>query len=658
MTESNGLDSLNSEQRRAVVTTEGRVLILAGAGSGKTRVLTFRMAYLIREKGVLPHSILGLTFTNKAAHEMRKRMEGLIPKAQANKVTLSTFHSFCLKVLREDIHHLGFTKEFTLWDEGDVQRVIKIIARDILSLETELPSLQPTFDLISKARAKGTKSEELDEEAWHDQFAKTVYRRLKDAFRAFNALDFDSLLIETVELFERFPDVLQKWQNRFRYVMIDEYQDTNPIQFRLTELLVSSHGNLCVVGDDDQSIYGWRGASIKNILEFQGATTVKLEQNFRSTSTILEAANHVIQHNSQRHSKKLWSHKGAGNKIEVFHTPTEIEEAEAIAGRIVKFKQELKVGWSHFAILYRSNALSRQFELALMKQVWLDGDRFVKGIPYQVFGGQEFYERKEVKDLLAYLKIMQNPLDEEAILRVVNYPRRGIGESSLDLLTAYNRQNKVPLWNVLKSIPDSLAISDKARKGVNDFVAAIEEGKERFKNSFGDSALWLIDRIGYKKAILEEVKSDKMQTFKWENVEETVNALKEFEGQGTIGDFLSGSLLDHKNWDSEEDKLGNKVSLMTFHSSKGLEFPVVFLVGLEDHIIPHEKSRKEGGLEEERRLMYVALTRAQEKLTLSMARVRKKMGQEIHSTPSRFLLDIPKELLQVTKWNELSNPSI
>lgn len=648
------LNSLNSEQKRAVETTEGRVLILAGAGSGKTKVLTVRMAYLILQKNVLPSSILGLTFTNKAAHEMRKRMEGLVSKDQAKKITLSTFHSFCLKILREDIHYLGFTREFTLWDEGDVQRIIKIIARDELGIEAELPSLLPTFEAISKARSQGLKTEEMDVSTWHDDFTKTVYKRLLDAFRAFNGLDFDSLLTETVNLFEKFPDVLKKWQDRYRYVMIDEYQDTNPIQFRLTELLTRSHNNLCVVGDDDQSIYGWRGASIKNILEFSGATTIKLEQNFRSTSTILNAANQVIQHNTQRHDKKLWSQKGEGNKIDVFHTPSEVEEAEAVVARIVKMREEHKVGWSHFAILYRSNALSRQLEMALLKQMWCDGDKWLKGVPYQIFGGVEFYERKEVKDLVAYLKIMQNPLDEPSILRVINYPRRGIGEGSLDQITAYNRANKVPLWEVLKNLPSEVDIPEKAKKGIAHFIETIEEGKVRFNERyFGDASLWLIDRINYKKAIIEEVKSDKMQSFKWENVEELVNALTEFEGKGTIQDFLSSSHLDDKNWDTDDSKTGNKISLMTFHSSKGLEFPYCFLVGLEDHIIPHEKSLKEGGLEEERRLMYVAITRAKDKLTISMARSRKKMGQEIQSTPSRFLMDISKDLLQVVKWDTL-----
>ncbi|MCB1114136.1 MAG: UvrD-helicase domain-containing protein [Chlamydiia bacterium] len=648
------LTHLNEAQRKAVRTTEGRVLILAGAGSGKTRVLTFRMAYLIQEMGVSPDAILGLTFTNKAANEMRERIRSMIPHKLANRITLSTFHSFCLKILREDIHYLGYTKAFTLWDQSDVERVVKIIARDILGTESELPSLKPTFDQIAKARSDGIKLEDMDQVTWHDEFSRTVYRRLMDAFRAFNALDFDALLSETVRLFETVPDVLEKWSSRFRYVMIDEYQDTNPVQFRLTELLTQKHQNLCVVGDDDQSIYGWRGASIKNILSFQGTESIKLEQNFRSTGTILEAANHVIRKNSQRHDKKLWSHKGEGSKLEIFHAPTDENEAEAVIARLAKMKESMKVGWSHFAILYRSNALSRQFETALMKYSWFDSETWVRGIPYEIFGGTEFYERKEIKDLLAYLKVMVNPKDEASLLRIVNFPRRGIGEGSLDKLTNYNRTHKLPLFEVLKAPPPEIEISPKVTSAIQSFVEMIEEGKTRFENDLTGSMLWLLDQIDYKKAIKEEVKSEKMQAFKWENVEEFVSALKEQEGKGGLVEFLETSLLNKESLKSKDDKKTNKVSLMTFHSSKGLEFPVCFLVGLEDHIIPHEKSALEGGVEEERRLMYVAITRAEEKLVMSMARTRKKMGQEVHSTPSRFLMDIPKELLNVSKWNDLS----
>ncbi len=643
------LDELNPEQRKAVETTEGRVLILAGAGSGKTKVLTFRMAHLIQNLGAPPQSILGLTFTNKAAHEMKKRLGTLINPKLANKVVLATFHSFCLKILREEIHHLGFTKNFSLYDQGDVDRMVKIIARDMIEREGDLPSLQPTMNLIAKARSRGLTSDLIeDTNEWHQDFARTLFNRLQDAFRAYNALDFDSLLTETVRLFENFPDVLAKYQERFRYVMIDEYQDTNPIQYRLAELLTQKSTNLCVVGDDDQSIYGWRGAEVKNILQFEGATVIKLEQNYRSTNTILEAANHVIKINTSRHSKKLWSQKGHGSKIEIFHAPTDLEEAQSVAARIVKMKEELHVPWSHFAILYRSNRLSRQMEMALIKQVWKRGDQWVTGVPYHIHGGQEFYERKEVKDLLAYFRIAINPKDEEAVLRVINYPRRGIGESTLDRLTQKNRQAKVPLMEVLQNVPEDTP--PKAKEGIKTFLDTIEWLKNHMAIDPAEALKRLVERIDFKKAIMEEVKSDKMRDFKWENVEELISAIASHQGE--FSDFIANTLLDEKHHEAMA-RSDDKVTLMTFHSAKGLEFPHCYLIGLEDHIIPHERSLKEGSIEEERRLMYVAITRAQEKLTLSMARSRPQMGQTASSQPSRFLHDIPKELLQIIKWDDL-----
>lgn len=643
------LDELNPEQRKAVETTEGRVLILAGAGSGKTKVLTFRMAHLIQNLGAPPQSILGLTFTNKAAHEMKKRLGTLINPKLANKVVLATFHSFCLKILREEIHHLGFTKNFSLYDQGDVDRMVKIIARDMIEREGDLPSLQPTMNLIAKARSRGLTSDLIeDTNEWHQDFARTLFNRLQDAFRAYNALDFDSLLTETVRLFENFPDVLAKYQERFRYVMIDEYQNTNPIQYRLAELLTQKSTNLCVVGDDDQSIYGWRGAEVKNILQFEGATVIKLEQNYRSTNTILEAANHVIKINTSRHSKKLWSQKGHGSKIEIFHAPTDLEEAQSVAARIVKMKEELHVPWSHFAILYRSNRLSRQMEMALIKQVWKRGDQWVTGVPYHIHGGQEFYERKEVKDLLAYFRIAINPKDEEAVLRVINYPRRGIGESTLDRLTQKNRQAKVPLMEVLQNVPEDTP--PKAKEGIKTFLDTIEWLKNHMAIDPAEALKRLVERIDFKKAIMEEVKSDKMRDFKWENVEELISAIASHQGE--FSDFIANTLLDEKHHEAMA-RSDDKVTLMTFHSAKGLEFPHCYLIGLEDHIIPHERSLKEGSIEEERRLMYVAITRAQEKLTLSMARSRPQMGQTASSQPSRFLHDIPKELLQIIKWDDL-----
>lgn len=662
------LDLLNPNQKRAAKLVDGRVLILAGAGSGKTRVLTMRMAYLIRHLGVSPKSILGLTFTNKAAAEMRHRLATFVEPQAAKQVVLCTFHSFCMQVLRQDIDRLGYTTKFSLYDEQDVQRLINMIVRDILQHEGELPSLASTLNAIRQAKNKGLAPESIQgtESSWHDSFAQDVYRRLQSSMRAYNAVDFDHLLGLTVELFERFPDVLDRYQERFRYIMIDEYQDTNPIQYRLASLLSSKYHNLCVVGDDDQSIYGWRGADVKNILEFENATLIKLEQNYRSTNTILKAANAVIDHNQQRHRKVLWSDKGEGKPIEVFHTPTEVDEAQAVVKRIVKMKETLGLRWRDFAILYRSNALSRQFEMTLMKETWKMGDRWVQGIPYEIFGGVEFYERREVKDLCAYLRLILNPADQEALLRIINQPRRGIGEDSLDVLTAYNRQEQRPLWEVIEEVARRegqaahLIQHGKAVKGIEEFVRIINEAKERFeRGNLAENLKWLIEQVDYQKAIKEEVKSQQMRDFKWENVQEFVSSLVEFEQQAQANPEMSGSLeafignlsLDNKMMQSTKDSRDeDKVNLLTFHSSKGLEFPVCFLVGMEDHIIPHEKSLKETGLEEERRLMYVAITRAQQHLNISMAKQRKRMGKEMSSRPSRFLFEIPKELLHMTDW--------
>lgn len=661
---------LNRSQEEAVKTVEGRLLILAGAGSGKTRVLTLRMAHLIKNLNVSPKSILGLTFTNKAAKEMRERLKAEIGQTLAKQVTLCTFHSFCLKVLREEIHHLGYTEEFSLYDLSDLQRLIHLIARDILDREAELPSLTSSISAIIQAKNRGIKPDDIEGTGskWHDEFTKEVYKRLQNSLRAYNAVDFDHMLALTVELFEKHPEILNKYQDLYRYIMIDEYQDTNPIQYRLAELLSLKYRNLCVVGDDDQSIYGWRGADVKNILSFENDKLIKLEQNYRSSNTILKAANAVIHVNVNRHSKSLWSNRGDGNKIEVFYAPNEINEVEGVIYRMVKMKESYKANWKDFAILYRSNALSRQFELSLMKQMWKDEREYVRGIPFQVFGGTEFYERREIKDLHAYLRFIHNPLDEEALLRIINQPRRGIGEVSLDGLTAYNRKHDLSLWELIKKVinkeidlSSQITIPSKAENGLLSFVKVIEEARERFKNnSLHESLNWLIESVNYKKAIEEEVKSEQMRLFKWENVQELVSYLKDFEEDSrnekkvTLQDFISMISLQNE-WQNNGRKENNedKVNLMTFHSAKGLEFPYCFLVGVEDHIIPHEKSLKETGVEEERRLLYVAITRAMHHLTISMATRRKRLGQECTSSPSRFLFDIPKDLLNLTKWDQI-----
>jgi superfamily I DNA/RNA helicase len=667
-------DGLNEQQAKAVQTVDGRVLILAGAGSGKTSVLTLRMAHLIKNLGVSPKAILGLTFTNKAATEMRHRLAQLIDATAAKQATLSTFHSFCMQILRQDIHRLGYTQQFTLYDEKDVHRLVSLIARDLLDREGDLPSLTATIALIVNAKNKGLKPEELFDSTspWHEQFARTVYTRLKDSMRAYNAVDFDNLLCLSVELFEKHPDVLEKYQERYRYIMIDEYQDTNPIQYRLAELLSFKYQNLCVVGDDDQSIYGWRGAEVRNILEFENQTLIKLEQNYRSTNSILKAANAVIGHNHQRHAKVLWSSRGEGVPIEVFHAPSEIEEAQAVAARMAKLHHEQKIPWRNMAILYRSNALSRQLEIALMKQPWREGDEWHVGIPFQVFGGVEFYERREVKDVFAYLRLIVNPKDQEALLRIINQPRRGIGDAALDHLTAYNRLHNLPLWQVIKGVCDQdsscievrQALSAKTLQALQTFISLIEEGAKSFEVLPLDEALRrLIVSVDYEKAVRDEVKSPQMRAFKWDNVQEFVSTISEFsehwqrehETYPTLHDFVTGHPLQN-DWEGaarQKKAGGDCVNLMTLHSSKGLEFKVCFVVGLEDHIIPHEKSLKETGLEEERRLMYVGITRAMEKLILSMACRRKRNGIDHVSRPSRFLYDIPQELLKSVKWGDL-----
>lgn len=637
------IERLNPQQRQAVEAISGRVLVLAGAGSGKTKVLTIRIAHLIVNHGVAPDSIVGLTFTNKAAGEMRQRLAALIGKELAGRVTLSTFHSFCMRILRADIERLGYTSRFTLYDPKDVERLVTHIVRDVLRHEGEMPTVAPIMAAIGRARNKG--ADISDVVPWQEDFHREVYERLHQSMRAHNAVDFDSLLWLTVRLFREHPDVLAKYQDQFRHLLIDEYQDTNPVQYEIASALSAKYGNLFVVGDDDQSIYGWRGAEVKHILDFDSARTVRLEQNYRSTNHILAAANAVIAKNEERYAKTLWSERGQGDTIEIFHAPSEVDEAEAVAARLKRLRERVGLRWRDMAILYRSNALSRQLEMALMKFSWQDGSRSVRGIPYQIYGGLEFYERSEVKDLIAYLRVIVNRRDHQALLRIVNTPRRGIGERVLDQLTQRNRQEGLPLWQLFEETPK-----------IQAFVQLINTAAERFEHDTMSGAMeWLIDAVNYEKAIREEAKSQKLQDMKRENILELVSAVAEYEAEAeapSLSDFLSSTALGSERRKEQKDEgQADCVSLMTFHSSKGLEFPACFLVGLEDRIIPHERSVKEGGLSEERRLMYVALTRAQKYLCCSMAQTRRKHGEANQTRPSPFLFDIPKELLRVTSWD-------
>lgn len=659
---------LNSDQRQAVIATEGRVLILAGAGSGKTSVLAYRIAYLLQSLKVEPEAILGLTFTNKAAQEMRERVARIVGIKLAKKLTLSTFHSFCMQLLRKEIHHLGYTNNFTLYTEKEVRRIALQVTKNLLEHEGEIPSLEEALQKVAQMKNKGLKPTDLEAITWHDQFCQDLYTRLESCLCAYNAVDFDSLLSLSVTLFEKYKTQMLPYQKRYRYIMIDEYQDTNPIQYRLAELLSAYHHNLCVVGDDDQSIYGWRGAEIKNILGFESKITIKLEQNYRSTPTILQAANAVIAHNQKRHNKQLWSNAEKGELIHLFHAPTELEEAQSVIQRMIKLKRDKKIPWKEIAILYRSNLLAKPFELALMQAMWQKQDHWVRGIPYQVFGGTEFYERAEIKDLLAYLRLIVNTLDQEALLRIINTPRRGISDQTLKILTEYNRKSNISLWNLLEQIASPLSselkqnLPRKALNAICCFINLIVAARDQFsKLSLSEAFTWLIETIDYKKAITDEAKSEKMRDFRWENVMYCVDMMTIYEEerrlneqQASLSDFLSTTLLDQKEEFTHTKKADNdRVNLITFHSAKGLEFTACFLVGIEDHIIPHEKSLCETGLEEERRLMYVAMTRAKEHLCLSMARRRKKMGKDLTTNPSRFLLEIPKQLLKISSWQTI-----
>ena len=628
---------LNPEQKKAAEQIEGRVLVLAGAGSGKTRVIIQRMLYMIQIKNIAPTAILGLTFTNKAAKEMQERLKKELGKP-ADQVFLSTFHSFCVSVLRADICRLGYTKKFSLYDEKDIQRLVKNIVKE-LALETTL-STQEILQEMQESRTKGKNPSSPE--------VKQVVDRLFLALRAYNALDFDHLLEMTCQLFEMHPAVLEKYQDRFRYISIDEYQDTNPVQFRLAELLAKKHRNLFVVGDDDQSIYGFRGADMQNILRFSYDRLIKLEQNYRSIPHILDAANQLIDKNQDRHKKTLWCDKKDTSKISIFHAPSEEKEAEAIVERLLRLITQRGYAFKDIGILYRSNILARTIEKALLSARYWKKGALHQGIPYEVFGGLSFSERAEIKDLSAYLKALVNPNDQESLLRIINVPRKGISAPTLDTLTKKARQTGVSLYSLFTHI-DQEEISSRGKNGIKSFVSLFEETKQRLQNKpYFPTLSWFLEEIDYKRAIEEEVKSEKMQRFKWENVEAFLASLEAFEqdhpDQG-LEDFISASSLTKTPLHRKQDE--DTVKLMTFHSAKGLEFTACFLLGLEDHILPHEKSQEEKNYEEERRLFYVGITRAKQYLCLSMAKERAKMGKKVRCNPSRFLFELPKNSLSI-----------
>lgn len=633
---------LNKEQSIAARTTRGRILVLAGAGSGKTSVIINRILHLTKNENVSPENILGLTFTNKAAGEMRSRIAKYIGKEKADQLTLSTFHSFCFHILKKEIHHLGYLTNFTLYDERDIQRLIKTVAKEE-DEELKFPLGFQSLADLKKASHSGYITQEEQEKAF---YYASLARDLEECLKAYNAVDFDGLLELTVRLFEHHPEILADYQDRYQYIMIDEYQDTNPIQYRLAQLLAAKHNNFFVVGDDDQSIYGWRGSEVKHILQFQHDILVKLEQNYRSTPTILAAANAIILNNQERHPKTLWSNGPEGEPIHVFHAPTEEEEVAAVIERILYLHYEKDIPFSEIAILYRSNSLSRIFEAALMVAPHQVKGNWVRGIPYDIVQGTEFYERAEVKDLFAYLRILMNPKDSEALLRIINYPTRGISTKTIELIKEHAKEKEISLWESLTNLA-------REKAPLNKFVTMMEETKRRMEDSLSKGFDYLIEATGYLKVIEEETKSEKAREARINNVGlfgDLITQYEETTTNPTLSEFLGGATLDlQKSRHTDRTSKQDRVQLLTFHSAKGLEFTACFLVAMEDHIMPHEKSLLESGIEEERRLMYVATTRAKKYLTISMARSRKRNGgKPVPTNPSRFLFEIPQHLLKIT----------
>lgn len=637
------LDALNEPQRQAVMATDGPLLILAGAGSGKTRVLTHRTAYLIEECGVNPYNIMAITFTNKAAGEMRERIDQMVGYG-SESIWVCTFHSTCVRILRRYIDRLGFGTNFTIYDSDDQKTLMKDICKR-LEIDTKMYKEKMFLSAISSAKDELINPIEFETRAAGDYVKRKqaqVYREYQQALKQNNALDFDDLIMKTVELFKLDKEVLASYQDRFRYIMVDEYQDTNTAQFELIRLLALKYQNLCVVGDDDQSIYKFRGANIYNILNFEhhfpDATVIKLEQNYRSTQNILDAANAVIANNQGRKEKRLWTDNGAGDKITFEQLDTAAEEADFVARDIARRVRKGEYQYKDCAILYRTNAQSRLFE-----------ERFITAnIPYKIFGGVNFYARKEVKDLLAYLKTIDNGQDDLAVRRIINIPKRGIGAASINKVALYAQEQEISFYDAL-CVAEQVPGLGKAATKIRPFVLFIQSMKAKAKLlSVADLLQEVIETTGYVRE-LEAEGTDEAEA-RIENIDELISKAVDYaEGEEapTLNGFLENVALvaDIDSFDENSDY----VVLMTFHSAKGLEFPNVYLAGLEDGLFPSYMSitsdNSQAEIEEERRLAYVGITRAKKNLTITSARVRMVRGQTQYGKVSRFVREIPPELL-------------
>jgi len=633
---------LNPVQWEAVTHTEGPLLIVAGAGSGKTRVLTHRIAHLIRHHGVSPFEILAITFTNKAADEMKQRVGALVGPV-AEKMWVSTFHSACVRILRRDADRLGFPKAFTIYDQADANRLTGYVIRD-LGLDPKRFPPRSVHATISAAKNDGLTAEAFAERA------QVIYeRKIADVFTEYQArllragaMDFDDLLGNAVQLLQRNPDLLEHYQRRFKHVLVDEYQDTNPVQNELVLLLTQAHRNVCVVGDGDQSIYKFRGADMRNILEFEDAfpevTVVVLEQNYRSTQTILDAANAVIANNLSRKPKELWTDRGDGHPIVRYHGDDEVDEAQWVTREIARLHDGGEHRWGDVAVFYRTNAQSRVLEEALARH----------GVPYKVIGGTRFYDRREVKDALAYLKAVVNPADEVSVKRVLNTPKRGVGDSSVGKLDAYASARGLSFMEALRRSDDA-GVGGKAAKGILQFLFLLDSVDEL---AHDDKPAPLLEALLERSGYLDELRAERTieAEGRLENLAELVGSAQDAESIETFLEQVS-LVADADEIDGDD----SQVVLMTIHAAKGLEFPAVFIIGLEDGVFPHLRSIGDPDeLEEERRLAYVALTRAQERLYLSHAWSRTLYGGTQYNPPSRFLDEIPEHLVKATEQRRAS----
>jgi DNA helicase-2/ATP-dependent DNA helicase PcrA len=640
------LNELNASQRDAVTTPSGPLLVLAGAGTGKTRVITFRMAELIRQ-GIEPNRILSVTFTNKAAREMQERMAALMGgKRLKSRPTISTFHSLCVRILREEIEVLGYPKQFVIYDRGDQESAARKALRDIRVADS---AMKPgdLISIVSRWKMEGVLPDNARDSAADDRefLAAMAYRKYQGSLRAGGAVDFDDLLLLTAQLFDEFPEVLHRCQDRFDHVQIDEYQDTNEMQFQIVAALVRPHRNLCVVGDDDQSIYGWRGAEVKHILGFQqqfpGAKVVRLQDNYRCTTQIIQVANQLVHHNRSRHEKTLIAHK-TGAEVSVKSHPDEQVEAEAVVREINYLIKELNVPPQYVAILFRTNEQPRLFESEL---------RRVR-VPYLLVGGQSFFDRREVRDMMAYLKLLACPTDEVSLLRIINVPTRGIGDASVEKLLGRAVKSGRKLFDVVAEAAAEKEITAKTAAAIGAFRKLLDEYRERFQTrgvSMATTFESLIDVIDYESEIEKQYKDAGQQLARTAVIEECVTAIKQYEVRASkpslMGFLEESSLAGNDREFGESDEFEQPaVKLMTLHSAKGLEFPRVYLVGWEEGILPHQRSIDEEAsataVEEERRLAYVGITRARDFLTISHALTRMKWGKRRESVPSRFLREM------------------